>query len=368
MANSLSCANNNMSTCELLEAQAHIWKHIFNFINSMSLKCAVDLGIPEIIHGHGKPVTISELNASLSIHPTKAQCLPRLMRVLIHSGFFALAKTNNQNDEEEEGYVLTNSSQLLLKDNPCSVRPFLLAMLDPVLTKSWNFASTWFLNGHDHTTFGIAHGMPFWNYISNDPKFNNLFNEGMAGDSRLVMSALIDEGKAVFDGLNSVVDVGGGNGTTAKAIAEMFPHIHCIVLDLPHVVEGLNDTSNLKFVAGNMFDEVPHADAVLLKWILHDWSDEECLKILEQSKKAIKDRNGGKVIIIDMVVRENENEKGNNYEGIETQFFFDMLMMVLINGKERNENEWSKLFSKAGFRGYKITPILGLRSIIEIYP
>ncbi|WCJ38563.1 O-methyltransferase family protein [Euphorbia peplus] len=354
-------------SCELFEAQAHIWNHIFNFINSMSLKCAVDLGIPEIIHGYGKPITISELNASLSIHPTKAHCLPRLMRVLIHSGFFDLAKTNNQSDEEEEGYVLTNSSQLLLKDNPFSVRPFLLAMLDPVLIKPWDFASTWFLNGHDdHTSFGIAHGMPFWDYAKVDPKFNNLFIEGMASDSRLVTSFLIDEGKEVFDGINSIIDVGGGNGTTAKAIVEKFPHIQCTVLDLPHVVEGLYNTSNLKFVAGNMFDEVPPADAILLKWIMHDWSDEECLKILEQSKKAIKERKGGKVIIIEHIVR--DHKKGNNHEAVQTQFFFDMLMMMIVNGKERNENEWATLFSDAGFTTYKITGVLGLRSIIEVYP
>jgi hypothetical protein len=45
-----------------------------------------------------------------------------------------------------------------------------------------------------------------------------------------------------------------------------------------------------------------------------------------------------------------------------------MLMMVLFTGKERNEEEWIKLISSAGFSNYKITPVLGLRSVIEIYP
>ncbi|WCJ30888.1 Pluviatolide O-methyltransferase [Euphorbia peplus] len=110
MAN-LSDAKNS----DILKAQAHIWNHILSFINSRSLTCAVELGILDVIHSHGKPMTVSELNSALSIHPNKAHCLPRLMRVLINSGFFALAKTNNQNDDqEEEGYVLTISSQLLL--------------------------------------------------------------------------------------------------------------------------------------------------------------------------------------------------------------------------------------------------------------
>ncbi|WCJ30880.1 O-methyltransferase family protein [Euphorbia peplus] len=360
----VNLSNAKKKSCELLEAQAHIWNHIFNFINSMSLKCVVELGIPEIIHSNAKPITISELCSALSIHPTKAHCLPRLMRILIHSGFFALAKTNNQNDNEEEGYTLTNSSQLLLKNNPFSVRPFLLAMLDPVLTKPWDFSSTWFLND-DATPFDTAHGMPLWDYASHDPKINNFFNEAMASDSRLITSMLIDEGKEVFNGLGSLVDVGGGTGTAAKTIAKAFPNIQCTVLDLPHVVDGLHhDTSNLKFVGGSMFDAVPPADAILLKWILHDWNDEECLKILERCKKAINHRKGGKVIIIDMV---RENQKADN-EAMETQLFYDMLMMVLVTGKERNEKEWAKLFVNAGFSSYKITPVLGLRSIIELYP
>jgi hypothetical protein len=69
-------------------------------------------------------------------------------------------------------------------------------------------------------------------------------------------------------------------------------------------------------------------------------------------------------MIIDMMM---ENQKGED-DSIETQIFFDMLMMILVTGQERNEKEWAKLFSDAGFSNYKITPILGLRSIIEVFP
>jgi len=99
---------------------------------------------------------------------------------------------------------------------------------------------------------------------------------------------------------------------------------------------------------------------------LHDWNDEECVKILKNCKDAIaKKGKQGKVIVIDMVL---ESEKGSIKESVETQLFFDMLMMVVLTGKERNEKEWIKLISSAGFSDYKITPILGLRSLIEIYP
>lgn len=104
---------------------------------------------------------------------------------------------------------------------------------------------------------------------------------------------------------------------------------------------------------------------IYMQWILHDWSDEESVKILKKCKEAIPSKEkGGKVIIIDMNV---DNQKGDD-ESIETQLFFDMLMMILVTGKERNKNEWAQLFSDAGFSDYKITPILGLRSLIEVYP
>ncbi|KAJ0837656.1 putative O-methyltransferase COMT-type, S-adenosyl-L-methionine-dependent methyltransferase [Helianthus annuus] len=44
------------------------------------------------------------------------------------------------------------------------------------------------------------------------------------------------------------------------------------------------------------------------------------------------------------------------------------LMMSLVTGRERNEKEWAKLFDDAGYTDYKITPILGFRFVIEVYP
>ncbi|XVE49991.1 hypothetical protein DITRI_Ditri01bG0126400 [Diplodiscus trichospermus] len=347
---------------ELLQAQAHVWNHIFSFINPMSLKCAIDLGIPDIIHNHGKPMTISELVAALPINAAKAGGVDRLMRILVHSGFFSLQKIAQN---EQEGYALTNASRLLLKDEPLSVTPFLKAMLDPILLKPWHFLGAWFQNDDPINPFGMAHGMTLWDYGGHDPKLNHFFNEAMASDARLVTSILIHRCKGVFEGLNSLVDVGGGTGTVAKAIADAFPHLQCSSFDLPHVIAGMQSTENLKYVGGDMFEAIPPADAVLLKWILHDWTDEECVKILKRSREAITSHGKkGKVIIIDMMM---ENQKGDK-KSFETQLFFDMLMMVLVTGRERDKEEWAKLFFNAGFSDYKITPILGLRSLIEVYP
>ncbi|KAF7833945.1 putative O-methyltransferase 3 [Senna tora] len=343
----------------VLESQAHVWNHMLSFINSMSLKCAIDLGIPDIIHKHGKPMSLPQLISSLQIHPSKAPNIHRLMRLLTHSGFFTL---------HSDGYVLTHPCTLLLKDNPLSAVPFFLSMLDPMLTKPWYELGKWFQQGNDGdktTPFEAAHGRAFWEYAWHVPRLYKLFDETLVNDSRMVGGVVVEKCKGVFEGLESLVDVGGGSGTMAKAIAQEFPKMECIVFDSPYVVGELKGSGNLKFVQGDMFQAIPPSDGLMLKWSLHDWNDEECLKILKKCKEAIVSKGkGGKLIIIDMVV---DDEKGD-YESIQTQLLFDLLTMVVLCGKERTEKEWANLFSSAGFSSYKITPVLGVRSLIEVYP
>nr|XP_025664565.1 trans-resveratrol di-O-methyltransferase [Arachis hypogaea] len=349
----------------MLKAQCHIWNHMYSFVNTVSLKCAVDLDIFETIHKHGKPMSLSQLIASLQIHPSKTTFIHRLIRILTHSDFFATTNVADNNNEIEIGYVLTDSSMLLLKEHPLSIRTFFVNSLDPILTNPWNKLSTWYKN-EDPTPFETEHGIMVWEYGGREPRLNHLINDAMASDARFISEMVIEKCKGVFEGLESLVDVGGGNGTLAKAIAKSFPQLECTVLDQPHVVADLEGSDNLKYVGGNMFEAIPPADAVLMKGILHDWNDKECINILKKSNEAILSKGKeGKLIIIDMVVQEDEKE---DPELVETQLFFDLLMLVMAAGKERSEKEWAKLFFSAGFSDYKIIPVLGMRSVIEVYP
>ncbi|KAF3662771.1 8-hydroxyquercetin 8-O-methyltransferase [Capsicum annuum] len=364
---------------QVLAAQTHMWNHTFNYINSMSLKCAIQLGIPDIIHSHGLAMTLSDLVKSLrinNINGTTHNCIYRLMRILIHAGFFTqtnlVNKEEKAQEEEGEGYLLTPTSRLLLKDEPLSLVPFVQVQLDSIMMDPCKYLSVWFENG-DHsstmTPFATAHGKPFFEYIGNEPKLNHLFNEAMASDARLVITVIIEYRKEVFEGLKSLVDVGGGTGTMAKAIANTFPQINCIVFDLPHVIEGCEESKNLNYVGGDMFKSIPSVDPILLKWILHDWNDEDCIKILKKCKEAISNKkNGGRVIIIKMMLMDSNNLQKEEHKSYEAQLFMDMLMMVHPSGKERSQQEWAKLFYDSDFSDYKIIPISGLRSIIEVYP
>uniref|UniRef100_A0A2N9IC69 O-methyltransferase C-terminal domain-containing protein n=1 Tax=Fagus sylvatica TaxID=28930 RepID=A0A2N9IC69_FAGSY len=189
------------------------------------------------------------------------------MRLLVHSNFFSKTIVHENPEEEKEVYTLTPYSRFLIKDKVTSFSPSVQAMLDPVVVSSWQFLGDWF-QGSEVTPFEKAHGMGFWDYCNQSPEYNNIFNEAMASDSKL-MSLVVKDYKPIFEGLDSLVDVGGGTGTVARIISEAFPHMICTVFDLPHVIANLPDTTNLKY------------------WILHDWSDEECVSILKRCKEAI---------------------------------------------------------------------------------
>lgn len=348
---------------ESFQAQAHLYRHIYSFIGSMSLKCCVQLGIPDIIHNHGEPITLSELVSALRIDQNKASCIYRLMRMLVHSGFFATTKVDR--DEEREAYVLTPFSKILLKDNINCLSPFVLAMLDPVIMTPWQFLGDW-IQGTKQGPFEIANGKAFWDHMGQNPRFKNLFHGAMESDSQM-MNLVIKDCNPVFEGLSSLVDVGGGTGIVARVISEAYPQLKCTVFDLPHVVANLPATAsgNLSFVGGDLFQQIPSADAILMKLVLHAFDDEDCIKILKRCREAIPTEGGkGKVIIIDIVINVEKDE----HELTEAKLFFDMLMMVVVTGRERTEQDWAKLFMAAGFNDYKITPLFGLRSLIEVYP
>ncbi|KAM1039641.1 hypothetical protein ACFX2C_029021 [Malus domestica] len=371
---------------ELLGAQAQIWNHVFQFVNSMALKCAVQLGIPDVIHNHGQPISLSELIAALNVHPSRAHFVSRLMRILVHSDFFAQHHhVHHDCDNVEEGeavvlYSLTPTSRLFLKDEPSNITQLILLSLDPVMTTPLHLMGAWLqMKGGDDpaticTPFEMETGRPIWDFAAQEPGFGNLFDEAMEADSKLLARGVVEQCGGVFEGLKSLVDVGGGRGAMAKAIANAFPSINCIVFDQPHVVADLKGTThNLGFVGGDMFVEIPPANAILLKWIMHDWSDEESVKILKKCREAIllsKNNEGNKkIIIIDIVVGHVDNkEKMVDKKLIETQLMFDMILMSIFNGKERSESEWKKIFLAAGFTHYNITHTFGFRSLIELYP
>ena len=250
----------SMKDHKLFEGQALLYRHLFSFLNPMCLRWAIQLGIPTIIHNHGKPITLPELLSTLQVPPAKACFVPRFMRFLAHNGLFAIVRIH---DNEEEAYVLTPASELLVEGTDHCLSPMIKSILQPRVFEADLKMGDW-IYGEERTVYETAFGVSFWDFIHNNPEHMNGFNEAMAGDSKMLNLALSDC-NSVFEGLESVVDVGGGNGATGKIICEAFPKLQYIVLDLPQVVANSSASGNLSYVGGNMFDSIPQADAVLLK-------------------------------------------------------------------------------------------------------
>ncbi|CAL1372573.1 unnamed protein product [Linum trigynum] len=392
----------NSSHEELLEAQSQIWRWTFSHLISMSIKCAIHLRIPDAVHQHGNPAaSLSHLISALRIPPPKTHAFRCMMRVLStrSTAFFSL-----HTQEEEEMYALTPASRLLLSREPLNQASLPLLNFHPAVRDYCSVLNTWLLeeddedgnidNNNKPTAFEVVNGTSFWDYVAGSSapgqELKGLFYDCMVSDSKLVADALVSAAgvkeeeaspltSLLFRGVRTLVDVAGGTGVFAAAVAEAFPEMKCVVLDLPHVVEGLpaaaagpGHPENLEFMGGDMFERVPSADAIFLKWILHNWDDESCVKILKCCKEAAvsagDDDEGkkGKVIIVDIVM----SEVGSADDDLsrEIQLCFDLMMATMVNGKERNEREWKKLFEAAGYSSYKIVGKIGPRSIIEVYP
>ncbi|CAM0953756.1 unnamed protein product [Alopecurus aequalis] len=353
-----------MSADELLQAQVKLYHHCFAYVKSLALKAATDLRVPDAIHRRGGAATLSGIAAETGIHPTKLSSLRRLMRVLTTSGVFSVVV----DDAGGAVYRLTRVSRLLLVGG-AHLSPMVSAFVSPFPVAALFSMHEWFTNERAAamSLFEVAHGRTMWETTA-AVRGAEMFNAAMVADSRFTMENLLKEdcGSVVFRAVRgSLLDVGGGHGAASLAITRAFPDVKCTVLDLPHVVAGAPAHDNLTFVAGDMFDYIPPADVVLLKWILHDWQDEDCVKILRRCKEAIPARDaGGKVIIIDTVVG---SARSQGIFSAETEVLLDCFMMCM-DGIEREEDEWSKILSEAGFTDYKITKTMGLRQIIELYP
>ncbi|KAJ1275083.1 hypothetical protein BS78_05G108900 [Paspalum vaginatum] len=351
---------------ELLQAQADLWRHSLYYLTSMALKCAVELCIPTAIHNLGGAASLQDLVNALSLPKTKLPFLGRLMRLLVTSGIFV-------SGEDEGSYRLNPLSWLLVEGAEAEDHGYQKYFV--IGTNSRNCVDAalsladWFkkdLSMPPPSPFEDLHGVPlFHDYTPTlGEDFDIMINKSLAAHDNFAIGTTVRECNGLFQGLQSLTDCCGGDGTMARAVVKVFPGIKCTVLDLPKVIKKAPADDAVKYVAGDMFDSIPPAQAVLLKLVLHFWDDEDCVKILERCRNAIPSREeGGKVIIIEVVL-------GHSMEPImyEAQVLLDMLMMVNTRGRQRAENEWLEIFMKAGFSDYKIVKKIGPRAFIEVYP
>ena len=210
------------------------------------------------------------------------------------------------------------------------------------------------------TALDQVHGVANFEYFKRHPKEAQIFNDAMTGRSMMDSPAVAMAYN--FDGIRSIVDVGGGHGLLLAAILERNTHLRGTLYDMPHVVSGAANgplkpvMERCTLASGDMFSSVPEgADAYIMQHIIHDWPDDLCLKILKLCRKSVK--SGGKLLVVDNVI-----QRGNDFSLAK---FLDLQMLVFTGGCERTEQDFRDLFAAAGWRLSRIIPTAAPDSIVE---
>jgi SAM-dependent methyltransferase len=308
------------------------------------ISVAAELGVADLL-AQG-PLTAKELAAKTGTH---GGALYRVLRALASVGVFA---------EDDEGrFSLTPLAELLRSDAAYSQRAIAIMMGN-------EFYATWGELLHSVRTgepgFNERYGMPFFKYMEEHPDRHGIYDAAMTGVHGGETEPVIDAYD--FSAFRTVVDVGGGNGLALASILKRHPAVRGILFDLPAVadrarpvVSGTGVSDRLRIEGGDFFAGVPaEADAYVLRHVIHDWENRDAIAILRQCRKAMAP--DGKVLVVEMVVPSG-NEPGFGK-------WLD-LMMLLVAGRERTKEEYSKLLSEAGLTMTRVIPTASDVSIIE---
>eukprot|EP00775_Hariotina_reticulata_P003453 gene3453-3724_t len=149
-----------------------------------------------------------------------------------------------------------------------------------------------------------------------------------------------------FSNCKVVVDVGGGYGKLLMNIMDAYPNVgHGIVVELPAVVRTVPELSvqykgKITWIEGDFFKPLSvAADCYVMKSVLHDWNDEECLVILRNLAAVMPP--GATLVNFDRLMPTGD--------GRHPAKLMDVIMMAMCTGKERTSEQWHDLLGAAGF-------------------
>lgn len=319
---------------------------ISGFWLSRAIYIAAKLGIADLVKD--QPKSAAELAAATDTH---APSLYRVLRALASVGIFA---------EVENGlFQSTPLAATLQSDITGSLRFIAMTELGEEHYPAWEHVLHSVKTGE--IAFNHRFGMPVWEFFAKNPDNAQIFNNAMTHLTASVNFAILASYN--FSSFRKLVDVAGGHGGLIVGILKAYPAMRGVLFDLPHVIEfakhrieeeGLSDRCQL--VAGDVFESVPEGgDAYLLKWILHDWNDEQSIAILKNCHRAIS--TDGKLLLIESVIASgNEPSFGK---------FMDLNMLVMTGGRERTENEYRELLGAGGFELTRVVPTLSPFCVIE---
>ncbi len=313
-----------------------------------AISIAAKLGISDLV-AQG-PRSVDDLAKTTKTHTAALQ---RLLRALASLGIFA---------EDADGRFLnTPLSETLRSDHAESVRALGIMWGTPFFWRPWGDLCGAVTTGQP--SFDSVFQESFFDYLAHHAGDASIFNAAMTAVSSMELSAVL--AAYDFSRFGRIADIGGGHGALLHGILVANPGVRGILYDHPAVVAGATAlrtgamAARCEVLDGDFFEAVPAgADAYILKRIIHDWNDEDALKILKHCRRAIG--RDGTLLLIECVLKPpNEPDLGK---------FLDLHMLVLLGGRERTESDFKSLLRKAGFSLTRVIPTGVLHSIIEGTP
>ena len=310
---------------------------VFGRWKSQITYTGVKLGVFEVIDDK---MSASDIAEKLKSDPSLSY---RLLRAL---GSIGLLEEDNQ-----KNFKITSMGKFLRKDNPQSLHAVTLLEEGPEHYAIWKHLSDMVKDGKQDG-FVREFGTRIFDYIPKNSEYSKVFNQAMSSYSgahtQWVLEALEHYD---FTGMSHLCDIGGGHGHLICNLLQKHPHLKGAVLELENTLKdndvlwankmGLAD--RCAYLAGDMFAKVPRADAYLMKMILHDWNDEECVQILSNIFKASE--SGARVFVVEHIVPEPHIPHFSK--------LFDIHMLCTLTGRERTEKEFSEIFEQVGLKFVK---------------
>ncbi|KAL9435360.1 hypothetical protein AB3S75_021602 [Citrus x aurantiifolia] len=337
------------------ESYSHAMQLAMGVVLPMATQATIQLGVFEIIAKAGE-LSAPEIAAQLQAQNVKApMMLDRMLRLLVSHRVLECSVSGG-----ERLYGLNPVSKyFVINKDGASLSHFMALPLDKVFMESWLGLKDAVMEGG--IPFNRVHGMHIFEYASGNPRFNETYHKAMFNHSTISMKRILEH----YEGLQNVerlVDVGGGFGVTLSMITSKYPQIKAVNFDLPHVVQDAPSYAGVEHVGGNMFESVPEGDAILMKWILHCWDDDHCLRILKNCYKAVP--GNGKVIVMNSIVPEIPEVSS---AARETSLLDVLLMTRDGGGRERTKKEYTELAIAAGFKGINFASCVCNLYIMEFF-
>jgi ubiquinone/menaquinone biosynthesis C-methylase UbiE len=312
---------------------------------SQSIYVIAKVGAADLLSGG--PQSSEDLSKALRVD---ANALYRIMRTLTSYGLFE--------EDDKHRFGLTPLGTLLQTGVPGSMRAMAIWNGETAY-RAWGAVLHTIETGQP--ALGHVLGMKLFDYLAQNHETGRIFDEAMTGLSVQVSQAVV--ANYDFSGVKTIVDVAGGQGVLVAAILQAYPEMGAILFDMPSVIEGSRKqleafgiAGRCEVVAGDFFEFIPKGgDCYILSSVIHDWDDEQSLRILRQCRGAMD--QGSRLLLVECMIPDSPEPVFSK--------LLDLQMLVMTGGRERTEPQFKDLLASAKFRLTNIIPTAVPECIVE---